>query len=257
MRLKKLEKFLEFVQTPNKSFGIKGLDLNTCKAYEYETYDCEIALLHKCESENKPNDTRLKEIFKEAFSQKFFELHHPIHNHIKTRAVLSLNNTLVTNGLEYNKFIFFADSANQYPWILIQENALARILITQEGLFISKALKNGDQDFSKWILWLALAELPKIAKNLKVEDISFANREFAISLANPRPYHFFLEDLYWFYKLDLKMCKVANTPAFYKPKLTNLTQAKLTMRPSLLVSNKTIDFLGDEISHIIANKELL
>lgn len=36
----------------------------------------------------------------------------------------------------------------------------ARILITPENLFLAKDLF-GVQDFTKWILWAALTEIPK------------------------------------------------------------------------------------------------
>lgn len=65
----------------------------------------------------------------------------------------------------------------------------ARILITPENLFLAKDLF-GVQDFTKWILWAALTEIPKIARNLKAEDLKFCDKKFAINLGIARPYHF-------------------------------------------------------------------
>ena len=258
-----IQQFLDKLKTPNKSFGIKGLDLSTCKAYPYEKYSCEIALLHQCSFEGDRDNVRLSQTFQEIFAKEYLELTHPIHTHILTRAVLGFNNPLVQNGGGYNSFVFFIDESNQYPWILVNENMFARILITPENLFLAKDLF-GVQDFAKWILWAALAEIPKIARNLKAEDLKFCNKKFAINLGITRPYHFFRDDLYWFYKLNLQDCNVLNTPMFFKTKeMKNIVQEeRLGIRPALLCNADSFDSQIDLSKNIIvaqalASKELL
>lgn len=253
MMLENIENFLSKLKSPNKSFGIKGLDLSTCKAYPYEEYSCEIALLHQCSFEGDKDNVRLSQTFKEIFAKEYLELTHPIHTHILTRAVLSFNNPLVQNGGGYNSFVFFIDESNQYPWILVNENMFARILITPENLFLAKDLFKA-QDFAKWILWATLAEIPKIAQNLKAEDLKFCNRKFAINLGNTRPHHFFLDDLWWFYQLNLEKCKVMRTPMFFKgKKVQNFVdeESRLAIRPSLIIGSKKIDFLHNELLDLL------
>ncbi|MFR4544777.1 MAG: hypothetical protein ACLT4W_05415 [Campylobacter upsaliensis] len=64
---REIEKFLEILKDPQKHFGINVHDLSTCKAYEYEKYDCEIALLHKCHLENDPDNEKLLSTFRDIF----------------------------------------------------------------------------------------------------------------------------------------------------------------------------------------------
>lgn len=261
--LENIENFLSKLKSPHRSFGIKGLDLSTCKAYPYEKYDCEIALLHQCSFERDTNNPQLKQTFKEIFAKEYLELHHPIYTNILTRAVLSINNKIVQNAGGYNSFVFFIDENNQYPWILVNENMFARAVITPENLFLAKDLF-GIQNFAKWILWAALAEIPKIARNLKSEDLEFRNKKFAINLGIARPYHFFRDDLYWFYKLNLQDCNVLNTPMFFKTKeMKNIVEEeRLGIRPALLCDVASFDAQIDLSKNIIvaqalASKELL
>lgn len=139
----------------------------------------------------------------------------------------------------------------------------ARILITPENLFLAKDLF-GVQDFTKWILWAALTEIPKIARNLKAEDLKFCDKKFAINLGIARPYHFFRDDLYWFYKLGLQDCNVLKTPMFFKTKeMKNIVQEeRLGIRPALLCNADSFDSQIDLSKNIIvaqalASKELL
>ena len=252
-----IQQFLDTLKSPNKSFGIKGLDLSTCKAYPYEEYSCEIALLHQCSFEGDRDNVRLSQTFKEIFAKEYLELTHPIHTHILTRAVLGFNNPLVQNGGGYNSFVFFIDKDNQYPWILVNENMFARILITPENLFLAKDLF-GVQDFAKWILWAALAEIPKIARNLKAEDLKFCDKKFAINLGITRPYHFFRDDLYWFYKLNLQDCNVLNTPMFFKTKeIKNIIEDdRLGIRPALLCSPAYFEMQINTLENIIVSQSL-
>lgn len=255
MKYKNLEDFLAKLKLPYQSFGIKGSDLSTIKSYEYEKYDCEIALLHKCSDKGDGLNPLLCKTFKQVFSKEYLELHHPIYNHVLSRAVLSFSNSLVANGENYNRFIFFIDEKNRYPWILINENMFARIIITQEGLLISKDLLR-DSKFAKWILWLCLEELPKIARDLEPQRMAYCDQKFAISLANSRPQHFFLNDLYWFYYLGLDECSVLQTPMFFKGnKIKNIIKStdRIDVRPSLLVYDDHANFLKNEIVALMDN----
>lgn len=260
--LKNIENFLSKLKHPHRSFGIKGLDLSTCKAYPYEEYDCEIALLHQCSFERDIDNLQLSQTFKAIFAKEYLELHHPIYTNVLTRAVLSLNNSLIQNGRLYNSFVFFIDEDNSYPWILVNENMFARVIITPENLFLAKDLF-GIQDFAKWILWAALAEIPKIARKLKAEDLKFRDKKFAIHLGNSRPYHFFGDDLYWFYKLGLQDCNVLKTPMFFKTsEIKNIVEEeRLGIRPALCVANlcnTQIDLSQNIIvAQALASKELL
>ena len=265
MTLNSIENFLSKLKHPHNSFGIKGLYLSTCKAYPYEEYDCEIALLHQCSFERDIDNPQLKQTFKKIFAREYLELHHPIHTNVLTRAVLSIDNHQVKkqNGSRYNSFVFFIDENNSYPWILVNENMFARIIITAENLFLAKDLF-GIQNFAKWILWAALTEIPKIAQNLKAEDLKFCDKKFAINLGIKRPYHFFKDDLYWFYKLGLQDCNVLETPMFFKTKeIKNIVEKeRLGIRPALLCNADNFDTqinLSENIviTQALASKELL
>lgn len=79
-----------------------------------------------------------------------------------------------------------------------------------------------------------------------------------------RPYHFFRDDLYWFYKLGLQDCNVLKTPMFFKTKeMKNIVQEeRLGIRPALLCNADSFDSQIDLSKNIIvaqalASKELL
>ncbi len=261
--LNSIENFLSKLKSPHRSFGIKGLDLSTCKAYPYEEYDCEIALLHQCSFERDIDNPQLRQTFKEIFAKEYLELHHPIHTDVLTRAVLSINNKLIQNGGNYNSFVFFIDEDNMYPWILVNENMFARLIITLENLFLARDLF-GIPNFTKWILWATLTEIPKIARSIKAEDLKFCDKKFAINLAIGRPYHFFKDDLYWFYKLNLQDCNVLKTPMFFKAEeIKNIVEEeRIGIRPALLCNSDNFDTQINLSRNIIvaqalASKELL
>ncbi|WP_270990717.1 hypothetical protein [Campylobacter upsaliensis] len=224
---KEIEKFLEILKDPHKHFGINVHDLSTCKAYEYEKYDCEIALLHKCHFENDPDNEKLLSTFKDVFSKDYLELRHPFYNDVVTRAVLNVTRP-------WSPSIYFIDENNQYPWIIYNWDSIGLMFITPKNVFFSQKIllsKESTENFLNHAL-----SISKTITKLKIKDLKFKNKKFGIDLGLLRPYHAFY-DFNWFNKLHLQNCKVINNPMFFKTNtMTNLVDDNdlVSIRPPLL-----------------------
>lgn len=223
---REIEKFLEILKDPQKHFGINVHDLSTCKAYEYEKYDCEIALLHKCHFENDPDNEKLLSTFKDVFSKDYLELRHPFHNDVVTRAVFNITRP-------WSPSLFLIDENNKYPWIIYNWDLIGLMFITPKNVFFSKRFLLSEGS-TKQFLNHAL-HIAKVIQELKLKDLKFQDKKFGIDLGLLRPWHAFY-DFNWFNKLNLQDCRVIDNPMFFKSKnMTNLVNGNLvSIRPSLL-----------------------
>ncbi|MCX2683299.1 hypothetical protein OQH60_05725 [Campylobacter sp. MIT 21-1685] len=244
MNLTSIELFLSKLKHLHKSYGIKGLKV---QSYEYTDYDNEISLLHCCIDKTDIENEKLKTTFKTLFEKEYFELLHPTLN-IPTRAVFSCDNELC-GFKDYNKILFFIDENNEHPWLLVQENVFAYILITQDEFLGLKYLNEPLTEHYKWILWLCLSNLPKIVQNITAKDLVYQDRKFALSFANPRPYHYFMDDLLWYERLYLQNALVLDEPMFLKHPAMKCIQdtSRLKIRPALFISRSN-DFLETQIT---------
>lgn len=239
MSLVAIKEFLTKLQNLHKNYDIKGF---TIPSYEFDKYNNEISLLHSCIFHHDYENEKLQQVFQKIFQKEYLELLHPTLN-IPTRAVFTIDNTLCQYK-NYNRFIFFIDKKNQNPWLLVQENLFAYIIITKNELLGLKALNEPLSVHYKWILWLCFERLPQLAQIINPKELLFREKKIALSFENPRPYHYFSDDLFWFHKLDLKQSSILNTPMFFKSSLmTNFIneENRLKIRPSLFRGNKNID----------------
>ncbi|EAJ5080115.1 hypothetical protein CYI56_08260, partial [Campylobacter upsaliensis] len=224
---REIENFLEILKDPQKHFGINVHDLSTCKAYEYEKYDCEIALLHKCHLENDPDNEKLLSTFRDIFSKDYLELRHPFHNDVVTRAVLSIE------AYPTQSFVFFIDENNQYPWILYHMESFVLFFITPKNIFTRKNFLRGWYPIS---LFNNALNISKFIAQLKTKDLEFKDKKFGINFNIDRPCHTF-SDFNWFNKLHLQNCKVINSPMFFKTNtMTNFIDDDdiVKIRPGLI-----------------------
>lgn len=178
--------------------------------YKYDEYQCEISdffkySISKVKYENSKNpDFKLKInnfegseqfilFWRKKFSQEYFELQHPIHNNIKTKAICNFPADI--NNRRFGNYILFVDEDNKYPWIVLQVYEFFQLLITQEGIYHSPL---SFEWFRKDANGGICGRLPRtinfhyneILNNFFYKDIKFAWR-----LDKFRPFHYFVECL--------------------------------------------------------------
>ncbi|WP_153186214.1 hypothetical protein, partial [Campylobacter jejuni] len=129
---------------------------------------------------------------------KYFEMQHPLLDHITTRAVFSTQ-------FGTANFIFMIDVDNQYPWIIGQCQSLVDSVIVDDKLYIISTVMQ--VDLFKQIYNLSMLD----ANNLKFRDI-----EFGYILSQNRPFHHFYDQLRYFYNMD-KPKKILNNNSFFIP----------------------------------------
>ena len=176
------------------------------KKYEASNFNCELAQLVSGEE-------AAIETFKAVYSKKHFELKHPFNNDIVTRAV----KTCLLQK-EHTLIMFLVDSNNKFPWVTTQIYGLGEIIITPNGVYSpAEWLLKGHGEVSRWCKWMIFNELRMLLPHIKPQDLAYKDAKFIINLTNPRPMHFFQDDLQWFYALEPK-CEVASIPSFFCPK---------------------------------------
>lgn len=183
------EKFFDNIISQNYSFD----------DYEYEKYDCELA---KLASQMKNADVRgIMDFWERKAKEDYFELAHPIYNHITLRAVKSFgacNNVL--------NIIFMCDKDMEFPLFLLQFSDCFNSLFYQENNQCKALRLDGWRGDCRNHFAIFRAEL--LAR--KNEDFSYKDSKFGFTLSNYRPYHFFNFSLLYFENLDIANKKVAD-----------------------------------------------
>ncbi|EEA8805662.1 hypothetical protein JXC55_001702 [Campylobacter coli] len=106
------------------------------------------------------------------------------------------------------------DEENKYPWLLCQFHHTAEMFITQEGIFYSPLAF----DWSRWFMREHLSSsLNKILKTINIDELKFKDVPYAILLNNPRPWHYFRDNLSWVYFFELQN-KFFKGPSYFIPK---------------------------------------
>lgn len=217
--------------------------------YDYAKYDCEVATICKAQKENDINT--LINFWNEKLEHGYFELRHPIHNHIITRAVFST--------VEHAAFVAMIDKENQYPWIFIQHycmmnniiipNAALKLYNTwQESQFNS--LMNGARNF---------------LSNMKIDNFYFKNIPYAFATQFHRPAHFFSEDIQGLLFMDqnkLKQKKILSPAFFISKQLKKIqkTDKFIFIRPTTCYgTNVYSNILQESLEdyHILTDKDQL
>nr|WP_257943364.1 hypothetical protein [Campylobacter lari]MCR6542711.1 hypothetical protein [Campylobacter lari] len=88
------------------------------------------------------------------------------------------------------------------------------MFITQEGIFYSPLAF----DWSRWFMREHLSSsLNKILKTIDINELKFKEIPYAILLNNPRPWHYFRDNLPWVYFFELQN-KFFKGPSYFIPK---------------------------------------
>lgn len=196
---REVERFIERLKD-YKNFEVKE--------YECEKYNCEISTLLQ-NARNNDYSKECLEIWKKVYSNKFFELKHPIYNSITTRAI--------ANFLHPNfhiNYILFADMEENHLWLTLQLHGIADCFITEDTIYIEPFI-------TQW--GFRSAVLGRIGQLLNFVEwdtfarLSFADIPFGLCFDNVRPYHAFGDDVFWFYKLSMEQThkEIWNVRSFF------------------------------------------
>lgn len=182
---KKVKRFIERLKD-YKSFELKE--------YECEKYNCEISVLLQ-NARNNDYSKECLEIWKKIYSNEFFELKHPIYNHIKTRAIANF-----LHPRFHINYILFADKEENHIWLTLQLHGIADCFIAEDTIYIEPFI----------IQWgfrnAMLGRIPQIFSFVKMEylqSLSYQDIPFALCFDNIRPYHAFGDDVHWFLQLSM------------------------------------------------------
>ncbi|RTJ93482.1 alpha-2,3-sialyltransferase [Campylobacter jejuni] len=162
------------------------------KIYDFQKYNCEMSSL--CKDMHDGNINALIDFWKRKDNNIFFELKHPIYNHIITRAVFSKDGC-----------IFFVDKDNRYPWIGFQGGHIFNYFIVEDSIFevCSTHYKINFKLFYELIL----------------EDCVFKDAEFGFALSSSMSmWHSFYEELSYLYKIQPKRPIQDNQSVLFLPK---------------------------------------
>ncbi|EOJ0286809.1 hypothetical protein ACMZVA_000606 [Campylobacter jejuni] len=157
--------------------------------YNYSEYNCEIANLMKWQNDNDEN--KIIDFWNKQLKNKYFQIRHPLYNHIILRAVFSCFNNFLHNA------IFFIDKNNTHPLIWIQfSHAVNCILV--ENYFLRIKEPWGDN------ATLSSVDLLKndIVK-IQLKDLIYQDKIWGFTATASRPLHYFFDCFPVLYKLNL------------------------------------------------------
>ncbi|HEB9338633.1 TPA: hypothetical protein RZK48_001641, partial [Campylobacter coli] len=204
--------------------------------YKYDEYQCEISdffkySVFKLKYKNSKNpDSKLEisafnddeqfiRLWRNVFQNQYFELLHPIHNNIKTRAICNFPADI--NNKRFGNYILFIDEYNKYPWIVLQVYEFFQLIITMDGIYQSPLS-------SKWeksdINVCTLRDLKlSVEYCIKKKKIEYGNIQFGWKLDKCRPGHYFMEDLASLYALNISKNMVCDKSFYIPQKLIQST----------------------------------
>ncbi|MCR6571467.1 hypothetical protein, partial [Campylobacter insulaenigrae] len=208
--MKKIEEFLD---------RLKGGESNFTRVpYEYDKYDCEMSYISRLIC-NRNLDSIIK--FWNC-QQEFdtFDIKHPIYNNVITRAVLSIDD------YGYN-YVFFIDDTNTYIWCLLQGCSIVDKIIVENVIY------DITQD------WRLINF--NLISNIDIEDLLYKNINFAFVLSKTESmWHFFYDELYCLYQLDIKK-PFKNSSCLFFPNKLKKTNKKFVFFKISLVYGSYID----------------
>ncbi len=180
--------------------------LNNKTIYDHKTYKGEIADIREAYINN--NIQYFINFWNLKNQEKYFELKHPILNYITTRAIFSIQ-------LNSANFIFMIDKENKYPWIIGQCQSLVDSIIVENKLYIISSVMQTD----------LLNQIDKLSQ-ISPSVFSFKDIEFGYILSQNRPFHYFYDQLRYFYNID-KPKKIFNNSSFFIPNHAEKTSESL------------------------------
>ncbi len=182
---KEIQEFIERLKDWKSNFPIQD--------YDYTKYNCEVADIAKWQRED--NIGELINFWNGKIREDFFELKHPIYNNIIVRAVKNYQ-------LGIHNFILFMDKCCKNFFILGQSLNAIDIFVTPTHINV-----------------LVKHAVHFIIENLQyVNDDNFYNFDtrWCFFLKQPRPYHFFIDELSNLYQLNVK--NIFKDSYFFIPK---------------------------------------
>ncbi|HFU2596678.1 TPA: hypothetical protein ACH5K9_000639 [Campylobacter jejuni] len=182
---KEIQEFIEKLKNWKNNFTIQD--------YDYVKYDCEVADIAKWQRED--NISELINFWNGKIREDFFELKHPIYNNITVRAVKNYQ-------LGIHNFILFTDKYCKFFFILGQSLNAVDIFVTP--MHINVLVKHA---------------VHFVIENLQyISDDNFYNFDtrWCFFLKQPRPYHFFIDELSNLYQLNVK--NIFKDSYFFVPK---------------------------------------
>ena len=187
------------------------LEREKIEAYPYEQYDCELAFAQKCYHNTDFLNKDLAHMWKNIFDKPNFELHHPIYNHILTRAIMSWQ----PSQISLRSLTLFVDENNQYPWVLLVTYEQASAFITAEKFFLNRRyMSNNEHD--RWLRWVIPQDCKKMVQERKLcsKNVYFRESPYCLNMQSERPHHYFVDSLFWYRYLKLTN-EVWSTPLFF------------------------------------------
>lgn len=182
---KEIQEFIEKLKDWKNNFPIQD--------YDYTKYNCEVADIAKWQRED--NIGELINFWNGKIREDFFELKHPIYNNIIVRAVKNYQ-------LGIHNFILFTDKYYKNFFILGQSLNAVDIFVTPTHINV-----------------LVKHAVHFIIENLQyINDDNFYNFDtrWCFFLKQPRPYHFFIDELSNLYQLNVK--NIFKDSYFFIPK---------------------------------------
>ncbi|EOE2052647.1 hypothetical protein ACKAZK_000945 [Campylobacter coli] len=230
--------------------------------YKYDEYQCEISdffkySISKVKYENSKNpDFKLKInnfegseqfilFWRKKFSQEYFELQHPIHNNIKTKAICNFPADI--NNRRFGNYILFVDEDNKYPWIVLQVYEFFQLLITQEGIYHSPLSSSWEKnDINVYTLRDLNSSITYCLEN---KNIKYSNTKFGWNLDKCRPGHYFMEDLASLYALNISKNMVCDKSFYMPPKLiTSIDLKQVGIYPNIFSHTFLHDILKEKMA---------
>ncbi len=204
--------------------------------YNDAKYCCEVADIAKM---IKQKDIQgLIDFWNDKTKYDFFELQHPIFNHIKTRAVFNAN-------LGMANFVFFIDSTEKYFWIMCSCEDLVNFILTtdedNQGRLLLISYLN--HDVIKNVISLLYDNLKNCNKIIKYENI-----QFHFLLSQTRPWHFFYDQFIWFCAIEKNNKSIIDNSSFFIPTCKKLKTNKqnVALFPTVMGGNYMRNNLPEE-----------
>lgn len=175
--------------------------------YDYKKYDCEMSALMPiiCSQESDKYDG-IVDFWNKKQESDYFEMQHPLHNHITTRAVFSVHHI-------YSNYVFFIDETNEYIWCAIQTEYTFSWFFCDDTLYVINASWYG-YDFS-------------FMHNISCEQLIYKDIKFGFLFnSNISLWHYIFDSFALIYELNLRK-PLKNLPYYFTPSHVQLTNEEL------------------------------
>lgn len=172
---REIENFLSKLENWKESFEVKYFDA------QGDDELSQIVAMQRCKDVDG-----LLNVWERKLEQDYFELPHPEHKDIKTRAIYSERHDM-------GNYVFMNDATSAYPWAFGQCVNFIDIIITKEASYNASLFDN--HTFKSSVN--KLSEIPRSNLEYKVCD-------FNLWVCQTRPYHFFYDQLKFYLYFNAK-----------------------------------------------------